>query len=113
MTKRSNTAGGEGRYAKKARTISFDGILKVLRLGATKEFDELLTQGQISNINMTNARGETLLMIQCINHNLSGVKLLLVHGVDANIRDDQGNSALILACRNYKVYAKEEFFFFF
>ena len=77
---RSRAKKFEGRNAKKARAISFDGILKVLRLGATEEFDELLTQGQISNINMTNARGETLLMIQCINHNLSGVKLLLVHG---------------------------------
>ena len=106
--KRLNTAGGEGGEAKHARAISFDGILKVIRLGTAEEFQELLTQGQISNINTTNDRGETLLMIQCVNHCLRGVKLLIDHGADVNITDRHGNSAFILACRNYKEYAKEE-----
>ena len=47
-------------------------------------------------------------MIQCINRYLDGVKLLLEHGADVNIKDGQGNSALILACRHYKDYNNKE-----
>ena len=109
MTKKtSNTVEGEGSNAKRARSISLDGILKIIRVGTAEEFKDLLTQGLISNINMTNERGETLLMVQCINHCLKGVKLLIEHGADVNITDGQGNSAFILACRYYKDYAKEE-----
>ena len=57
---------------------------------------------------MTNDREETLLMIQCINSYLEGVKLLIEHGADVNITDGQGNSALILACRHYKDARKDE-----
>ena len=108
MKKRSVTASGKGCRAKIAKSLSFYACLKVIRVGTAVEFKELLTQGLISNINMKNPRGKTLLMIQCINPCLRGVKLLIDHGADVNITDDQGNSALILACRNYKVYAKEE-----
>ena len=98
-TKRSKTTKSEGKSSKKARSISLDGILKVVRLGTAEEFQELLTQGLISNINMINERGETLLMIQCINDCLNGVNLLLEHVSDVNITDGQCNSALILACQ--------------
>ena len=86
----------------------FDDILKLFKVGTAEEFEELLTQGLISNINMTNGRGESLLMIQCLNNCLRGVKLLIDHGADVNITDAQGNSALILACRHYKDDAKGE-----
>ena len=107
MNRRSNTAGGEGGTAKNDKSIAFDDILKVIKLG-TEEFKELLTQGLFSNINMRNERGESLLMIQCINNCLNGVMLLPEHGADVNITDGQGNSALILACRHYNDNAKEE-----
>ena len=108
MNRRSVTASGKGSRTKIAKALSFHASLRAIRLGTADEFEELRTQGVISNINMRNAKGETLLMFQCINHSLKGVKLLLSHSADVNITDAQGNSALTLACRHYKVDAKEE-----
>ena len=109
MTKKRSTTSSIGRTEpKKAKAISFDGILKAIRLRTAEDFQELLAQGLISNINVTNDRGETLLMIQCINSYLEGAELLIEHGADMNITDGQGNSALILACRHYKDARKEE-----
>ena len=75
MTKESSTACTDGDEARNTNAISFGDILKVIKEGTTEEFNELLNQGQVSDINMMNDRGKTLLMIQCINHSLKGVKL--------------------------------------
>ena len=104
--KKSGTAIIDGEEARNANAISFGGVLKVIRLGAAEKLTELLNQGL--NINMMNDRGKTLLMIQCINYGLKGVKLLLEYGADAKITDFWGNSALILTCRHYKADCKEE-----
>ena len=106
-TKRSNPTSYET-SPKKAKAITFDGILKVIKLGIDEDFQELLTQGLIPNINMINEKGETLLMILCASSSLRGVKLLIEHGADVNIADPQGNTAFILACRNFKDYIKDE-----
>ena len=108
VKKRSHSASSGGEKSKKTKVISFDGVLKVIRLGTAEDFQELLTQGLVSDINTTNDKDETLLMIQCINRCLKGVKLLIEHGVDVHIKDGHGNTALILACRNYRDYNKEE-----
>ena len=108
MNKSSNAAKSEGEESEKKEAMSFYGILKVINEGTADEFEELLTKGLISNINMTNDRGETLLMMQCINHSMKGVKLLIEHGADVNITDGLHNTALILACRHNKDDAKEE-----
>ena len=106
-TKRSNQTCDET-SPKRAKAISFDGILKVIKLGTDEDFQELLSQGLIPNINMINEKGETLLMVMCSSSFLRGVKLLIDHGADVNIADPQGNSAFILACRNFKDYSAEE-----
>lgn len=83
--KRLSTSEGKGtdaKIAKKTKAISFDGILRVIRLGTAEKFEKLLTVGSISTVNVKNGRGETLLMIQCINHCLKGVKLLTEHGAE-------------------------------
>ena len=105
-TKKSSKGSNDGEEALNTKAISFLFILKVIRKDTGEEFKELLTQGL--NINMVNGKGKTLLMIQCINLSLKGVKLLLEHGSDVNITDSRGNSALILACRHYKANCKEE-----
>ena len=104
--KKSGTVIIDGEEARNTNAISFGGALKVINEGAAEKLKELLNQGL--NINMTNDRGKTLLMIQCINHGLKGVKLLLEYGADAKITDFWGNSALILACRHHKANCKEE-----
>ena len=106
MTKESSTACTNDDQSRNTIAITFEDVLKVIKEGTTEEFKELLNQGL--NINMVNNRGKTLLMIQCINHSLKGVKLLIGYGADMNVTDDQGNSALILACRHHKADCKEE-----
>ena len=106
-TKRSSQTSDDS-SPKRAKFISFDGILKVIKLGTDEDFKELLTQGLIPNINMINEKGETLLMVMCSSSFLRGVILLIDHGADVNVADPQGNSAFILACRNFRDYSKEE-----
>ena len=108
MMQSSSCSSCKGRRTKTAKALSFYSVLKVIRLSTAEKFQELLTQGLISSIDMRNERGDTLLMFHCMNKCLNGVKLLLEHGADVNITDGRGNSALISACRHYKVDAKEE-----
>ena len=106
--KRSNTTTtSKENRPKKTKEISFDDILKIVKSGNDKEFEDLLTQGLISNINMRNVRGNTLLIALCKENNLKGVKILLDHGADANITDTLGIHAIRFACRNYKDSKKE------
>ena len=106
--KRSNTtSSSKEKRVKKSKDISFDDILKIAKSGNEKEFEDLLTQGLISNINMRNVRGNTLLIALCKENNLKGVKLLLDHGADANVTGTLGIHAIRFACRNYKDSKKE------
>ena len=106
-SKRSNQTSDDSSH-KRVKAITFDGILKVIKLGTDEDFQELLTQGLIPTINMINESGETLLMVMCLSSFLRGVKLLIDHGADVNVADPQGNSAFILACRNFRDYSKKE-----
>ena len=106
--KRSNiTTSSKEKRVKKSKDISFDDILKLLKSGNEKEFVDLLTQGLISDINMRNVRGNTLLIVLCKENNLKGVKVLLDHGANAYITDTLGIHAIRFTCRNYKDSKKE------
>ena len=106
--KRSNiTSSSKEKRVKKSKDISFNDILKILKSGNEKEFEALLTQGLISDINMRNVRGNTLLIAPRKEINFIGVKLLLDHGADVNVTDTLGIHAIRFACRNYKDSKKE------
>jgi ankyrin repeat protein len=57
------------------------------------EFDQILTQ--ISNINLQDSDGKTLLMHSIIAGFRYGVEKLLAMGADVNLLDDSGHNALI------------------
>lgn len=91
-----------GTKVKKPKTISLEGILTVLRIGTNEDFEELLTEGLLVNINKKYNK-DTLLMIQCNNSCLNGVKILINHGADANIGDP-----FTIACSKYNQFCEED-----
>ena len=62
------------------------------RAGSTPELQQYLTAGIPSNL--TNSKGDTLLMLAAYHGHAETVKMLLDKGADANTLNDRGQSPL-------------------
>jgi len=77
---------------------SIDNKSKLLRiLNNTKEITGMLTEGLISNIDVTDGTGRTTLMKHSIDGTVESVKQLLELGANPNLRDLEGDTSLMRA----------------
>lgn len=72
------------------------------REGKTAELDQYISSG--IPINLTNSKGDTLLMLASYHGHLDTTKMLLEKGADANASNDRGQS--IIAGAVFKGYDK-------
>jgi ankyrin repeat protein len=68
------------------------GVLDLARKGHVSELADLLEQG--IPVNLTNASGDSLLILAAYHDHPSTVRLLLEHGADTNRVNDRGQTAL-------------------
>ncbi|MFW0121668.1 ankyrin repeat domain-containing protein [Rothia sp. CCM 9419] len=70
-------------------------VFDLAREGNTEELEPLLNQGIPANL--TNAKGDTLLILASYHQQLDVVELLLTHQADVNRLNDRGQTALLCA----------------
>jgi ankyrin repeat protein len=68
------------------------GIIDLARTGATEELEHALDGG--IPVNLTNAAGDSLLILAAYHGHLDTVRLLLRRGADTDRVDDRGQTAL-------------------
>ncbi|MDY6814037.1 MAG: ankyrin repeat domain-containing protein, partial [Pseudomonadota bacterium] len=66
---------------------------EIARRGDVEVMDVFLTAGL--DVNLTNTRGHSLLMIASYNHQPGMARLLLAHGADPNQPDASGSTPLM------------------